>query len=372
MTKKDDATQTGVSANEDGAGNENEESGAARERPKSPRELGMELMVTRRHEQLEKEGVSLEKPAGDGAADDGAGAAAAGDDDVDVQIGAHTEEETAATNTSVATDTGAAEEVFAGDPSKIKVKVKVDGKEQLVPLAQITAQYQKGGAADNRLAEATRTLEEAKRVLEEAKTQKSEATSAKEKKAADEAVEAAKADLDAKKNKYLDSMYEGDKESARALFDEIIDESVKSVLKGRGEAATLDEAAIIARVTPAVQQSLEVKSALKTFKTDFPKIANDPYLAKRADAFLNEEVAGGKPYDEAFKAAGEKTLGWMRDTLGIKSDVIASTTVSERAGKKGEIDNPPSANKKSAGDEPVAQQDVGSTIAKMRAARPPG
>jgi hypothetical protein len=350
--KKDDAIREDVSdANEAGADNTE-----TTERPKSMRELGMEMMAERRREELVAEGVELEAPTTEGAKKD-EGAA----DDVDAQITAQADD--AATDEGgegKKSATGDADEVTDGDEM---VKVKVNGVEELVPLKTVVAQYQKNSAADKRLEDATRLLEEAKQM-------QAAATTTREKKSAQDAVDTATGNLAEVKEKFFNHIYEGQTEDASKLFDQLVKDSVTEALKTHSGAT--DKAAIIAEVTPAVEQSLAMKGALRTFKKDFPKIASDPYLAARADAYLKESLDGGKPIDEAFKDAGEKTMGWMRDTLGVKTSVTVSTARTEKTGKKEGIDNPTSTGAKTEVPQAPVQQNVSQSISEMRKGRVTG
>lgn len=312
------------------------------ERPKSARELGMELMEARRREQLVAEGVQIEAPAEKPA-------------DTDAQITAQTE---------------IVDEPVIEEPKDAKtddvpqmVRVKVNGVEELVPLARVIAQYQKGEAAEKRLDEATRLLEEARAAHAEAKP-------ADKKEAAEKIAEAA-TNLVALKKQFFDAMYDGNQDKANESLDQIINESVATALKERAP-ATPDEASIIAKVAPAVEQSLALRSALRQFQKDFPEIAKDSYLASRADAFLNEALTAGKAHEDAFKEAGERTRGWMRDALGIKTEVTAATARTERTERKAEIDNPPSASGKTVVPEPATEGNPSATIAEMRRGRPGG
>jgi hypothetical protein len=364
---KNDATQSGVSDEHQ------QQEGTAVQEPSlmTSRSASMEAMEAKRREELRNEGVPLEEPAADDSKKKD-GEDAAGEEGADGKAKAHEADDQ--TRLQLENESGnvtddaatAIAEALGGQvvmqEGKALVRTKVDGKEELVPLDKVVAQYQKNSTADVRLEEATR-------LLKEAKERQDSATTGKEKAEADAAATAAEENLESVKKKMFDDMYEGRTEEASAALNQIINQSVEAALKGRGVTATPDEAAVIARVVPAVEQSLAMKSALKQFRKDFPKIATDPYLATRADAFLQEAIDGGKPIDEAFKDAGEKTLGWMRDTLGIKSDVKPSTALRDRSGKKAELDNPSAAGAKTAVQEAPTEQNVAANIAEMRNAR---
>lgn len=379
MPKKDDATHSGVSAAETDAERETREEQEQQQRQREPslREMGMDMMVQRRREQLEQEGVLEAEPPADEDEEakkkreaEEAAAREKKDDETEDQLAAAREEQAAADKAAVEAEEARQREeeetrarTATGDQQM--VTIKIDGQEEQVPLSKLVANYQKGGAADKRLEEATKLLEEAKATRESA-------TTAKEKKAAEEEVEQAQANLDARIKDLTDAMYAGDEKKVAETFRKAVKESVDEALKGRDAkaGATPSTEEIIAQVTPAVEQSLALKGALKKFQADFPRIAKDPYLAKRADAFLNDELAAGRPYDVAFKNAGDRTLGWMRETLGIKDAVTTSTARTDKTGKKEEIDNPASTSARVPSEkEAPIEGNASETITKMREAR---
>lgn len=351
MNPENDAIREDVSDGADAADTTTTEGEGEKDRPKSPREIAMEEMEAKRAAELAAEGVK-EEPVekAEEKPEDKA-------DDVDAQIEAQTEGQDEAP-----TDEKPAEKAAESVPQM--VRVKVNGVEEMVPLDRVVAAYQKSDSAEKRLEAATRLLEEARAAHSVAKT-------TADKKEAAEAIANAQANVEGLKSEFFGAMFNGEQDKAKDALDKIIKESVETALKGR-EIATPDEAAIIAKVTPAVEQSLEQRSALKQFQKDFPKIATDPYLANRADAFLTEAIKAGKPLDAAFKEAGEKTLDWMRETLGVKSAVTVSTARTERAARKQEIDSIPQASAKTPAPKDETEQNVAATIAEMRKGRPGG
>jgi hypothetical protein len=341
MPPETDAIQQDVSSEQQvAAADATTTEAETKERPKSEREIAMEALGASRLESLAADGVVLD-PA-----------------DTDAQISAQTEgvkEQVTEAVTEAVVETKPAEE-----PQM--VKVKVNGVEELVPLDKVVAQYQKSSAADKRLEEATR-------LLEEAREQHAKAATVTEKKAAAEQIVQAQEGVAALKKQFFDSLFEGNQEDAKSAFDKIINESVATALKGREQPATPDEASIIAKVAPAVEQSLAVKSALTQFRKDFPNLAKDPHLSVRAYDLADQLVADGKSYDEALKEAGTKTIDWMRETLGVKSTVTVSTTRTEKTGRKAEIDNPQTASVKTVMADAPQEQNVAQSIADMRKTR---
>lgn len=175
------------------------------------------------------------------------------------------------------------------------VTVKIDGEERQVTVADMRRQYQKNGAAEKRLEEATRLLNEARAATpvridaadEEVKTKGSELPS--------DGGDTAK--------QLITALFEGDEEKAI--------EAVRGVL-GRSD-PTPNIAQLTAQLTPAIKQQLIVESALDKFSQDYKDIVSDPYLATMADGFLAEEQKDGqKSFAESLEAAGQKTRDWLK------------------------------------------------------------
>lgn len=209
------------------------------------------------------------------------------------------------------------------------VRVKIDGVESEVSVAEMRRQFQKNGAAERRLEEATRLLQEAKAAQQ---TPPEPLRFVQDDKKPD-------SDADDEGKALLAALFEGDE--SKAL------EGLKKLGIGRGkEAPTLNVEQIAAQITPAIRQQLFVESALEQFSMDFKDIVADPYLADLADTFLDAEVASGKPYDEALKQAGQKTRDWLA-SKGVKT-TEANPTIDRntKLERKAGIDKIPALNSK--------------------------
>lgn len=238
---------------------------------------------------------------------------------------------------------------------KMRVKVKIDGVESEVTVAEMQRQFQKNGAAERRLEEATR-------LLNEARAAKPPVGFDPPKPAVDSDTtqQAAPGDADQGGREFLAALYDGDDEKAL--------EALKKIGMGRSSGPTLDAGQLAAQLTPAIKQQLSYDSALEKFKGDYAEIVADPYLADLADRFLDAEVQGGKPFAEALETAGKKTRDWL-GSKGVQP-VVPNPTIDRntKLERKAGIDRIPALNTKATTvEEPV--QSASDIINEMRKAR---
>lgn len=190
--------------------------------------------------------------------------------------------------------------------SKAMVRTKVDGKEELVPASKALGQYQKGAAADVRLAEATRMSKEAADLLRQAETKAAPAITEAQKQAAEKQAEKSKEDLAQLRKEYVEAMYAGDDEKAGQLFDQMTDIRVQAALATREPAQPqVDIKAIVKEEVQAEKQQLSTDSALEKLFADYPEIKSDPDYTLLADVKRESYEAQGKSRAEAIALAGE-------------------------------------------------------------------
>lgn len=238
--------------------------------------------------------------------------------------------------------------VLADGYDKYRIKTKVDGVESEVSLDEVVRQYQKGGAADKRLADATRLLEEAKKTVA-APTARPEP-------------EPSDPNAPGAEDEFIKAMFSGDEEGARKAFRE-------AVTQGRPEKPTPTVAEIVAAATPALKQQLVVESALEQFQKDYADVIQDPYLARKADDLLTAAISEGHAFGDALKQAGDGTRDWVRQITGAAPAGANPTTArNERLERKAGIDSIPATSAKAV----VAQEreaNHSDIIAEMRASR---
>lgn len=302
-------------------------------REKTAREQAMDALKASRRASFEQEsGVKLDEaaPAEVKAESDPAPAA---DLSISSQLGKQLDDGTI--------------ELSAADLARIRVRTKVDGKEELVEGTKALGQYQKSAAAEVRLERATQAQREAEQALAGARAKLEEANGAAEKKAADKAAATASADVVAKRKQYFEAVYSGDEEKAGKLLDELLDATIESKISGRVKDATpIDHDAIARRAAelavPVVKQVASRESALKTSRDDYPEIFNDADFALVADRNINALIAEGKNEADAIAdgvAAAAKKLGIKKSSE--RQSPSATTTRSERlAAKKEGLDEP--------------------------------
>lgn len=252
------------------------------------------------------------------------------------------------------------------------VRTKIDGKEELVPAAKALGQYQKGAAADVRLAEATRLARENADLNAKLREQQPTTTAAQQQEAAQDAAKAKETLADLRKQ-YVEAMYAGDDEKAGQLFDQMTDIRVNAALASREPAAAqVDPNTIVERTVSAVEQQLSVKSALAKLFEDYPEIKADADFVRLADDRRAEFEAQGKSRAEAIALAGD-AIG-QKFGLGKhkKPDVAANsglTTREQKLAAKERLDEPTAAAARAVNSSAQLPQSPSQIIQEMAAAR---
>ena len=239
------------------------------------------------------------------------------------------------------------------------VTVKVDGEERQMPLAEVLRGYQKDQAASRRLEEVNRRTREIE--LREAQLLAREQTSAPQPAIPNTP---SPTNADAEKG-FLDSLYLGDESKTREALTKMMEERWRHDIP-----ATPDLTTLASQLVPAIKQQIDLESASTAFAKDFQDIVSDPYLAQRADAFLNAELAQGIPLAEAMPKAGRATRDWVKTIAGVPlAESQPSTTArAEKLARKQAIDNPPATSVSSAAPAPLAENHT-DVIKEMRRAR---
>lgn len=315
-----DATQEGVL---------NPEAETA-EREPTARELAMDAIASQRDQTMAAEiGQQLDAPA---AAEPETKPA----DEVVDQVAAQMDEPT----------------VLTDGLDKVMVRIKVDGVERDVSVAEMQRSFQKGSAADQRLEQATRLLREA-----EARAAAPPVGFVPAPKESD--IQATPEDANQKAKSIYSALVEGDEEKAIA--------AINQMLAGRQpEPTPLDQ--LTAQLTPAIKQQLSNDIALEKFRTDYADILSDPYLPTLADQFLAEEEKSGKSFSEALDTAGKRTRDWLT-SKGVSTAAPTPTSAREsKLERKAGIDSIPALNTvATVVEEPV--QSATDVINEMRKAR---
>ena len=240
--------------------------------------------------------------------------------------------------------------VFAGDPSKTLVKVKIDGVEYERPLDKVLADVQKAGAADKRLQEATELL-----------------AAARAAKPADTAVdkpgdnpgnndEQPSADTAKLSKEYSAALFEGDEDKAAKILQQTIDAGVQAALSrlpnggpGRIE-ATQD---IVDQITQRVTDKTLNETALARSQADYPQLYADPIIQAIAHDKIVARRQEGQTFPEALAAVEAefaKSMNWTpKSSERQPSDSQPNRErVVRREAKRG-IDTLPTASARRAG-----------------------
>lgn len=251
--------------------------------------------------------------------------------------------------------TDAPQKMFADD--KALVKVKVDGVEQEIPVADVVRSYQKDAAAQARLNEATRVLDEARRTaaaaIPPARVEQPDATNDTTATPMPESVK-----------EFVEALFEGDTEKAVEAFGKL------GLNTGRSDGATLDLEQVQAQLTPAIKQQLIDDSALERFEKDNADLAADPHLVSVTNGFIQEAVNGGKPYAQALEDGAQRTRDWLASIGAAKprSEPAPGAHQPSKLERKASIDEVQALNR-TANTTQTAPESPSQVIAAMRKAR---
>lgn len=265
-----------------------------------------------------------------------------------------------AADDQLALQTETAPRVLTDGLDRTMVRVKVDGVEQEIPVADVVRSYQKDAAAQARLNEATRVLDEARRTAAAAIPPAPVVQPAAN-------TETAVTPEPETVKGFVEALFEGDTEKAIEAFAKL------GLNTGRSDGATLDLEQVQAQLTPAIKQQLIDDSALERFEKDNADLAADPHLVSVTNGFIQEAVNGGTPYADALEAGAKRTRDWLASIGAAKpgSEPTASAHQPSKLERKAGIDEVQALNRtaNTTQDAPVS---VSSTIAEMKKARGQG
>lgn len=280
----------------------------------------------------------------------------------------------------VALQTGDEQVLEADQLSRVRVKVKIDGVEREVSGTDLVRDYQKAGAADKRLDEATRLLKEVRSLATTppaggpaTPTPPAPPVGADGKKGGADSPPNSSTDAGVEKTgkQFLSALFEGDESKAWEHFQKILAGRPGGEQTQTSTTPTKEE--LLKYLTPAVMQRLAVESALDGFAKAHEDIVSDPHLAQLADGFLVEEQRTNpdKPFGEQLEAAAEKVQGWLKDkgVAPAPSPAPGSTTTrTEKLEAKRAADQVASAAARASA--PVQQEQTASdVISEMRRSR---
>lgn len=238
-----------------------------------------------------------------------------GEGDADATLGADGEndEKESAKSKKSGADVGDIYEFLGETDLKKRVRAVVDGKEEEVGIDQLIANYQKGKAADKRLAEAAAAKREAERILASLEHTRKDAaddsdegaTSKQYKQPLPAAGETAPSVKDAL-SRFAAAIYEGDEEAAAAILEPLLEEKRRADDKD-ADATSVDLAAI----SRQVRLDMEWDQALSAFASKNQDIAADETLVGIWQANLNAAAAQSTTPADAVAEATRLTREWL-------------------------------------------------------------
>jgi hypothetical protein len=240
---------------------------------------------------------------------------------------------------------------FDGDPSKTLVTVKIDGDEITLPLDKVLANYQKSGAAEKRLEEATRLRDDARRAATAPAPGPAPAPAA--------ADAPAPAEPEPKKPKtdpraFSSALFEGDEDKAAAAFEAAVAERVDAAIermKAEGGAGAATPEAIRAAVAEARQQEV-VAAVLQESQAAYPKLYSSRVFQAEAADRIERRMAEGVAWADALGEVSSQ----MADEFGWKKQGQPAPKPGDRQrnerleARKAGIDRLPTASARRPGD----------------------
>ena len=242
----------------------------------------------------------------------------------------------------------------------MRVKVKVDGEEIELPLAEVVKSYQKDAAA-------TRRLQEANRILESIKAQEQQISQQETNQNQMQDAGDTNKDRLALVKDALSKLYEGDEEGAANGLLQLMD---------KGASATqavpqVDPASLVV----AVKQQLAVDSAYEQAQSDYPELFADTergvVLGRETYSRMQTKVNTGLSQAQALRQSVEEVAALFGvQKAGRQASEPKSTARDEKLARKAALDKPSTANVVAGStSSPNESPNVSATIAEMARGR---
>lgn len=251
-------------------------------------------------------------------------------------------------------------------PEAMLVKVKVDGNEVEIPLSEVVKSYQKDSAASKRLQEATRLLQYAEQQAE----QIAKNASLPDNNAVNQPDN--EQDKETRRGKIKDAfskLYEGDEDGAvEAMLQIVGDQGVKQTTQIQ---QPIDTAAIAAQV----RQQLDVESAYKETRLDYPELFSDTergiILGRETVERMAAKESEGMTKAEALQKSAEEVAALFGvKKSGRQTEEKQSTARDTKLERKANLDIPRSVNVVAGNKQsPAEAPNVSSIIAEMAKSR---
>lgn len=223
------------------------------------------------------------------------------------------------------------------DVENTHVKIKIDGEERTVALADIVRTAQKHEAADARLQEATRLLEAARAQAAAAQPQGTPDTLQTDpEQSTTDSAEKSRKDREQRAKEIIAAMFSGDEDNAAHILADLLH---NDGLPQQG--AAVPQQADPEQIAAQVEESLARRSALRDFATAYPEVLKDQDLAALADMKLARRVSQGEPFAHALMQVGAELYaktGLSNDATAATADTTVTPTQKERAERKRQAD----------------------------------
>lgn len=261
--------------------------------------------------------------------------------------------------------------IKAEDLGKFRVVQTIDGTTKEVPLEEVVRTAQKSGAADYRLATATKLLEEAQATAKELAAKGGKTEDDDPDKGDGAKKPKTEAEVDALVKDALDKALDGDLDAASTIL-------AKAMRDAQGRSATPATEDI---VTAAVER-IARQQVFTTFQSEYSDVVSDKNLGRMVDQEFRELATGedGKPivlsaseFDAKLKEAGNRVRKWKESFAPKAKETDAEKTErltrEERARKKLDLDQTTGSGARSSTTAEPASPTASSVIAEIAKAR---
>lgn len=236
-----------------------------------------------------------------------------------------------------------------------RIKVKIDGQESDVSIADMQREYQKAGAADRRMADATRLQRENQELQERLQKQLQDIPAVPD-----------ETDIDTA-NQYTTALFAGDEAEANKAFHSAVSKAVQAEMakSGRSNTTQVDPT----QIAQQVRQQMQTDTALEQSRKDYPQLYADPDIEALGATKIQRAMGEGQSFSEALNSVGSEfatKFGWR--PAGRPTETATTTARDAKLDRKANIDNVRAINSKTTTTEAPAQSTT-DVIAEMRKAR---
>lgn len=239
----------------------------------------------------------------------------------------------------------------------VRVRIKVDGEEREVALADVVRTAQKHEAADARLQEASRLLENARAQAQQAQQQ---AQSQQMEQPTTDNAQKARNDREQQAKELIEAMFHGDEKQAAQVISELLHNDLPAKDGVNAE-----------QIAQQVEESLARRNALREFATVYPEVLKDPDLATLADMKLARRISQGEAFSQALMQVGDEiyTKTGLKTSATTQANQASIPTQTERVERKRQTDFVRSRSTSSAStqDKPESAADIVQGMMNQRA-----